>query len=317
MRGAGTLRVNVLEQCQLRCAYCLPGTVRPFTPGPERLTVEEYRTLAAALSGVGLRKVRFTGGEPLLHPHLTGIVGAFREALPDATLAVTTNGLRLGEKLDALIAAGLSGATVHLDSLRPERYRALMGDGDVGVALEAVRLARSRLPRVKVNCVVQRGRNEDELWDFLELSTRLGVEVRFIELMNTGSAVLYTRKAFVSGADIVARIAEREPVTPIARRHPADPAALFRTASGVTFGVIASDTAPFCSDCDRLRLTPDGRLRGCLYEAVGLSLKAPLRAGASRAQLAALVAQAVAGKRSHHPSTELERAAFSMSEAGG
>ena len=316
-RTVGTLRVSLLEQCQLRCDYCRPGAVRPFTPNASRLTVDEYSRLARAFSGLGVRTVRFTGGEPLLHPEVERIVRAFHDALPQAALAVTTNGLHLLAKLDAMVDAGLTGATVHLDSLQPERARALMGETDVQVALEAVSRAHSRLPVVKVNCVVQRGRNEDELWDFLEHFSRLGVEVRFIELMNTGSAVLSTRKAFVSGADIIARIAERGPVSSLTRRNAADPAALFRTHTGITFGVIASDTAPFCDACDRLRLSPDGRLRGCLYEAGGVDLRGPLRDGASDDVLAALVRATHAAKTSHHPSRALPGHAFSMSEVGG
>ncbi|MCU0696817.1 MAG: radical SAM protein [Myxococcaceae bacterium] len=316
MHTVGTLRVNLLEQCQLRCQYCLPGTLKPFTSARHRLSVTDYARIATCFRGLGLRKVRFTGGEPLLHPQLTEIVAAFRDALPEVRLAVTTNGLRLAERLDELIAAGLRGATVHLDSLDAGRYRELMGEGDPARALEAVVQARGRLDTVKINCVVQRDRNVDELWSFLELSRELGTEVRFIELMNTGSAVVYTRKAFVSGAEIIRRLSEREPVTHLPRRHPADPSALYRTASGITFGVIASDTAPFCSDCDRLRLTPDGRLRGCLYEAGGLPLADVLR-HATNAAGAALVTQALRIKRSHHPLTLVERVPFSMSEAGG
>jgi len=315
--AAGTLRVNVLEQCQLRCAYCLPGAVKPFTPNPARLRVDEYRRLAAAFGAHGLRKVRFTGGEPLLHPELEGVIAAFRAGLPQATLAVTTNGLLLPSRLEALARAGLDAATVHIDSLRPDRYRQSMGDGDLEVALQAVAMARARLARVKLNCVVQKGLNDDELWSFLALSRRLDVEVRFIELMNTGSATHYTRGAFVSGARMLALLAEREPIAPLRRRHEADPAALYRTGSGITFGVIASDTAPFCGACDRLRLTPDGRLRGCLYEAGGTSLRDALRGGATDAALEALVGATVHTKRSFHPASTPGLTPFSMSEAGG
>lgn len=319
-RAAGTLRVNLLEQCQLACAYCRPGAVRPFTPNDARLTVDEYGLLARAFAGLGVKKVRFTGGEPLLHPDVERIVHVFHQALPGAALAVTTNGLELLPKLEALVAAGLSGATVHLDSLRPGRARELMGGGagvDVGRALAAVEQARGRLATVKVNCVVQRGRNEDELWDFLEHFAPLGVEVRFIELMNTGSAVPYTREAFVSGADIVARVAARGPVSSIPRRSPADPAALFRTHTGVVFGVIASDTAPFCEACDRLRLSPSGRLRGCLYESEGLDLRALIRGGASPDALSSVVRAGLTAKVSHHPRSTLAGVPFSMSEVGG
>ncbi len=316
MGAVGTLRVSVLEQCQLGCLYCRPGTVRPFTAGVDRLSLDDYARIANALAG-RVRKVRFTGGEPLLHPEIDGLVATFHRALPEAKLAVTTNGLLLESKLPALVAAGLTGATVHLDSLRPERAQALMGATDLSTVLGAVDAARQVLPTVKVNCVVQKDRNDDEPWDFLEFFAERQVEVRFIELMNTGSAVLYTRRAFVSGQAIVARIAERGPVTPLPRRHPADPAALFRTHTGITFGVIASDTSPFCSECDRLRLSPSGQLRGCLYEVGGVDVRSPLRAGCSDAQLTALVTRAIDGKRSHHPTQLPLGRPFSMSEVGG
>lgn len=312
-----TLRVNVLEQCQYQCAYCLPGKLRPYTRKTEWLRADEYQRLGPVFAELGVRKVRITGGEPLLRDDLVEVCRALSQTMPSAEVALTTNGQLLGPRIEALLHAGLRGATVHVDSLRPDRYRALMGDGDVNEVLAAVLRARNAGLHVKINTVVQRGGNDDEIWDFLEWSRTHGVEVRFIELMNTGSARDYVAKAFVSGARIRERIAAREAITPLGRRHPSDPATLYSTASGLTFGLIASDSEPFCSDCNRLRLTPNGSLRGCLYAHEGLSIGDAMRSGATVERLRSMVQTAANRKTSWHPSLPRPRRGFSMSEAGG
>jgi cyclic pyranopterin phosphate synthase len=188
-----------------------------------------------------------------------------------------------------------------------------MGADSPSRILDVARAAKQKVEQVKLNCVIQRGKNDDEIGDFLALSAREGFEVRFIELMNTGSAVEYTREVFIAGREIVARAGG----TPLPRRHPSDPAALYRSADGVVFGVIASDTEPFCSQCDRLRLTADGRLRGCLYQPNGIPLGAALKAGASREAIEALIDSGLDDKRSYHPLTAPSRVAFSMADVGG
>lgn len=312
-----TLRLNLLEQCQYRCRYCLPGSLRPPTRRAGWLRADELARLGRLFHAAGVRKVRLTGGEPLLRDDVEPVLDALRGAMPGVDLALTTNGLLLGARLAGLAAAGLRRVTVHVDSLRPDRYRALMGDGDVHEVLAQVRRAREVLHEAKLNVVVQRGQNDDELLDFLAWGADAGVEVRFIELMNTGSARDYVRSAFVPGADIVARVAEGGPLTPVPRRRPEDPAALYRTARGQLFGLIASDTQAFCGACNRLRLLPDGRLRGCLYAPDGVDLGAALRAGVGDAELAVLLEGALRAKRSFHPSAPAPRRPFSMSEAGG
>lgn len=308
-----SLRASLLEQCSLHCPYCLPGTVTPPTDRARWLTAADHLRLGRLFRPRGVTKVRLTGGEPLLRPDVAEVVSAWREANPDVDLALTTNGLRLGHSVEALARAGLRRVTVHIDTLRDERYRELMGAGSPGAVLEACRAARRVLAEVKLNVVVQRGKNDDELGDFLELSARTGFEVRFIELMNTGSADAYTREVFLSGRDVVARLEG----APLPRRHESDPAALYRSPHGVVFGVIASDTEPFCGACDRLRLTADGRLRGCLYQSGGLPLGTALRSGASDETLAALIDAALDDKRSWHPLAAPERTPFSMADVGG
>lgn len=311
-----TLRVSVLDRCQYRCAYCRPGTVTPYLDQDERLTADDYAALAPLFAARGVTKVRFTGGEPLLRKDLPAVVRAFQRGAPQATLALTTNGQHLSEHLPALVEAGLTRATIHVDSLRPERYRALMGEGDVARVLEATLAARDVLEEVKLNVVVQRGHNDDELGDFLAWSRTTGVEVRFIELMNTGSAVDYTRAVFMTGEAIAQALAASDGAVPVPRRDPSAPAARFRTADGLEFGIIASDTQPFCADCNRMRLSADGRLLGCLYESGGLDLREALTAG-DREALATRLAEGFAGKRSHHPSVDVDRTPFSMAQTGG
>jgi GTP 3',8-cyclase len=314
--SAWTLRVSVLDRCQYRCPYCRPGAVAPYVEPAARLTVDDYATLAPLFAAHGVSKVRFTGDEPLLRRDLPAVVSAFRRGAPEATLALTTNGQHLRERLPALVEAGITRATVHVDSLRPERYRALMGDGDVGEVLAATLAARELLAEVKLNVVVQRGHNDDELKDFLAWSRATGVEVRFIELMNTGSAADYTRSVFMTGQAIAEALAAAGGASPIPRLEPSAPAARFRADDGLEFGIIASDTQPFCADCNRMRLSADGRLLGCLYESGGLDLR-PALAASDGAGLVARLDQGFAGKRSHHPDVDRERVPFSMAQTGG
>lgn len=317
---AVTLRVSLLAQCQYDCGYCRPGSVAAPTPPSQWLNAPEYRRLARLFGELGVRKVRFTGGEPLLRPDLLEVVSAFRQALPDRELALTTNGQHLPRLLGALTEAGLSRATVHVDSLRQHRYEALMGAGDVSAVLAGVRGAKEKLRGVKLNVVVQRGKNDDELLDFLAWSRATGVQVRFIELMNTGSAVDYTRQVFMAEHEVLTRIGQGRSVRPIGRREEADPASLYETEDGVVFGIIASDTVPFCGACDRLRLTADGRMRGCLYESGGVPLGAALKSGAGDDELLAMMRLGLRLKRSHHPlqaATTSGAVAFSMADTGG
>lgn len=312
-----SLRVSVLEQCSHRCPYCLPSSVQRGAARASWLTPQDHARIAPIFRSRGVAKVRFTGGEPLQRADLGAIIAAWKEAHPAAELALTTNGVRLASMAAELRAVGLARVTVHLDTLRSDRYGALMGDSSPQLVLDALDVARRVFDGVKINMVVQRGKNDDELLDMLDLSRARGVEVRFIELMNTGSAPDYVRDVFMSGADIVARIAQARGAVRVPRRHPSDPATLHCTNDGVTFGVIASDTEPFCGDCDRLRLTVDGRLRGCLYESGGVPLGAALRAGASNAALEALVDAGLAGKTSFHPVAAPHRVRFSMADVGG
>ena len=312
-----TLRVSVLESCQLRCGYCLPCGSSEVSPSRTWLNGDQYKRLARAFFHLGIDKVRFTGGEPLLRKDLPAIVEIFAKELSHAHFALTTNGLLFISMSDALVSAGLDSITFHLDTLRDERYGQLMGRGRIKDVLKGVDRALDLGLTVKINTVIQKSRNDDELSNFLEFSRDMGVMVRFIEQMNTGSAPRHVRNTFMSGEEILKSISQRFELHPMGRRNISDPAEVFMAKGiGVEFGLIASDTRPFCSECMRIRLSVDGRIRTCLYEPRGtkLSLAPELGPEAILFDLKSIVAN----KSSFHPMMGSARPrSFSMSQVGG
>lgn len=309
------LRLQVTTSCQLRCGYC-----RPDAAGSGRgsgLATDELVRAARLLAGSGVTRVRVTGGEPLLRRDIVPLVARLAriDGLEEVTL--TTNGQRLAELAAPLRRAGLARVNVHVDSLDPGRYREACG-GDLGPALQGLLAAATQGLSPKINVVVQRGVNDRELPAFRVLARELGVTVRFIEIMDTGIAPALAARAFVSGAEIGARL-EALGARRVARSGSA-PAVDYRFADGTRVGVIASESEPFCSSCDRLRLGADGLLRTCLYAGGGLDVAGLLRSGAPDAEIAARVRAHVAAKRPEHPGAgapvRLGRG-FSMAAIGG
>jgi len=263
-----------------------------WLPRSSILTYEEIARLVRVVAGLGVSKIRLTGGEPLLRQDLPVLVALLAAVPGIADLALTTNGLLLARHVGELRAAGLRRATVSLDTLRPERMRDFARSdrhADVLVGIAAARDAG--LHPLKLNAVIVRGYNDDEIPDLVAFARAQGSEVRFIEYMDVGGATRWSPEAVVPKAEILAAVAARfGPVTATADRdHPSAPAETFSLSDGTTFGVIASTTAPFCRTCDRGRLTADGRLYGCLYAPEGLDLRDPLRTGASDDELSALI----------------------------
>ena len=292
-RPLGSLRLSVTDRCNLRCRYCMPGDHHEWLPRAEILRFDELRALVDAFVALGVERVRITGGEPLLRRDLPKLVALLARNAGIADLALTTNGVLLGPQARALRSAGLGRVTVSLDTLRPERFAALTRVDALGAVRAGIDAALGAgLGPVKLDAVILRGVNDDELADLLELGWALGIEVRFIEYMAIGSASRWSREQVVEAATMLATIAERygEP-TPFGGRG-ASPAERYRLPDGRTFGIIAANSAPFCAKCNRSRLTADGTWYPCLYATRGLDLKAPLRAGRSAAELEALLAQA-------------------------
>lgn len=267
----------------------MPEADYVWLPRTELLTFEELGRIVDAFIDRGVTRVRITGGEPLLRRGLPELVAmlAARPALRD--IALTTNGVRLAAHAHALREAGLRRVTVSVDTLRAETFRTLTRSADHAAALEGIAAARRVGLPVKLNTVVIRGVNDDELPDLLAFAEQHAAEVRFIEYMDVGGATHWSADAVVPREEILARItAARGPVTPLAGRAHA-PAERFQLGDGMRFGVIASTTAPFCGTCDRSRLTADGAWFTCLYATRGIDLKGPVRGGATGAQLAALI----------------------------
>ncbi len=291
-RPLGALRISVTDRCNLRCRYCMPADAYRFLAAPSLLDFDEITRLAGVFVRLGVAKLRITGGEPLLRPNLPELVARLA-ALPGVDdLALTTNGTRLATQAGALREAGLQRVTVSLDTLDRDRMRALSRHDRLDDTLAGLAAAGAAgFASVKLNTVAMRGVNDDELVAIVRFAAERGIEPRFIEYMDVGGAIEWRADQVISGREIVARLAAAfGGAEPIGRPgDPSAPAERWRLGDGTVVGVVTSTTAPFCRDCDRSRLTADGRWYRCLYAEEGTDLAGPLRAGASDAELERLV----------------------------
>ncbi len=284
------LRLSVTDRCNLRCAYCMPEEEYRWLPRADILDFEEISAVVDAFTDVGVERVRLTGGEPLLRRDLARLIAqlAAKPALKD--IALTTNGVLLGENARALFDAGLHRITVSLDTLRPDTFRQLVRRDGLEQVLDGIRTARAvGFRRTKIDTVLLRGTNEDEIVPLCEFARSVDAELRFIEYMDVGGATRWSMDQVVTRADVLdAMRAQYGAPVPIHDDGSA-PAERFLLPDGTTFGIIASTTQPFCASCDRSRLTADGRWLTCLYATQGHDLRGPLRAGASRDELASRI----------------------------
>ncbi len=289
-RPLASLRLSVTDRCNLRCRYCMPEDEYVWLPRASILTFEELERIVGVFAGLGVHKVRLTGGEPLLRHDLATLVRMIARNAAVTDLALTTNGLLLARQAAALRAAGLRRVTVSLDTLRPERMLAFAKSARHADVLEGIAAARDAgFDRVKLNTVVIRGFNDDELVDLIEFARARDAEVRFIEYMDVGGATRWSVDQVVSQREMLDVVSRRYgPVEPL-RDDSRAPAERFRLPDGTTFGIIASTTAPFCRTCDRSRITADGTWLLCLYAERGVDLREPLRRGAGDDELAALI----------------------------
>jgi GTP 3',8-cyclase len=293
-RALRSLRISVTDRCNMRCRYCMPEDDYVWLPRESILTFEEIARLAGVFAGLGVDKVRLTGGEPLLRQDVATLVALLHGDRRIGDLALTTNGLLLASHAEHLRRAGLGRVTVSLDTLRPERLAAFSRTTRHADVLAGIAAARDAgFEKVKINTVVIRGFNDDELVDLIEFARTQGVEIRFIEYMDVGGATRWSPDQVVSQQEMLDILARRySPIEPV--RGPgrtSAPAERFRLLDGTTFGIIASVSAPFCGTCDRSRLTADGTWFLCLYAEHGINLRDRLRSGATDEELAALIAQ--------------------------
>jgi GTP 3',8-cyclase len=289
-RPLRSLRVSVTDRCNLRCNYCMPEENYVWLPRQELLTFEEIARLVDVFTSLGVTDVRLTGGEPLLRRDLPQLVRMLASNPLIRDLALTTNGVLFAEQGEALHAAGLHRVTISLDSLRPERFAALTGRDSHAEVLEGIAAARRLgFPKLKLDTVVLRGVNEDELANLIEYGRGVEAEVRFIEYMDVGGATEWSMQKVFTRAEMLDALSKRYgAITPLNENSSA-PAERFRLPDGTLFGIIASTTTPFCKTCDRSRLTADGLWYLCLYAQAGVDLRKILREGATAQELAARI----------------------------
>ena len=297
-RPLRNLRISVTDRCNLRCRYCMPEAEYVWLPRASILSFEEIDRVAGIFAGLGVSKIRLTGGEPLLRHDLSTLVSLLsrREGIRD--LALTTNGVLLARAADELRAAGLRRVTVSLDTLRAERMEEFARSRrheDVIAGIDAAIAAG--YSGLKLNTVVIRGYNDDEVLDLLEFARVRGAEARFIEYMDVGGATGWSMDQVVRQAEILDLVARRfGPVEPLAEDAWA-PAERFALRDGTVFGVIASTTSPLCRTCDCGRLTADGTFLLCLYGEEGLDLRELLRGGGSDEEIAGRIAETWSRRR--------------------
>jgi cyclic pyranopterin phosphate synthase len=289
-RPLRSLRISVTDRCNMRCRYCMPADEYVWLPRESILSFEEIDRLTGIFARLGVDKLRLTGGEPLLRHDLPALVAMLRRHRSIKDVALTTNGILLARYADALRSAGLDRLTVSLDTLQPERMLRFARSSRHADVLQGVAAARASGLGLKLNVVVIRNYNDDEVLDLLEFGREAGAEVRFIEYMDVGGATEWSLTQVVSQDEILETIRRRYGPVAAEPRHDAAPAERFRLPDGSTFGVIASTTKPFCRSCDRARLTADGSWLLCLYGEQGLDLREALRLGSSDEQIAQLIA---------------------------
>jgi GTP 3',8-cyclase len=303
-RIATDLRVSLTDRCNLRCEYCMPPEGLDWLPQADQLTDDEVvRLIRIGVELLGIREVRFTGGEPLLRRGLPGIVARTAELRPRPEISLTTNAIGLARTVATLRAAGLDRINVSLDTLRPETFRKLARRDRLPDVLDGLAAAaEAGLRPVKVNAVLMRDLNDDEAVPLLRYCLDHGYELRFIEQMPLDAQHGWKRAEMVTAEEILSALGrEFTLVADDPRQRGSAPAEAFLVDGGpARVGVIASVTRPFCGTCDRVRLTADGQVRNCLFARTESDLRGPLRAGASDAELAAAWQRAVAVKLPGH-----------------
>ena len=288
-RPLRSLRISVTDRCNLRCQYCMPEQDYVWLPRESLLSFEETEAVVDAFTPLGVNRVRLTGGEPLLRRDLPVLVAALAGKPSIEDLALTTNGVLLASNAAALRAAGLHRITVSLDTLDRERFQRLTRMDDLHRVLDGIDAAAAEFDSLKLDTVVIRGVNDDELVPLLEHARKVGAELRFIEYMDVGGATRWTPSSVVSRREILSRLEAHYGAILAVDEVSSAPADRFVLPDGTMFGIISSTTEPFCASCDRSRLTADGVWLLCLYASTGTDLRRPLRAGATAEELQRLI----------------------------
>jgi cyclic pyranopterin phosphate synthase len=292
------LRVSLTDRCNMRCVYCMPEIGMKYLPRPELLTTTELLLVIRAAARSGFRKIRLTGGEPTLRPDLVELVTAIKRTPGIEQIAMTTNALRLGKLAEPLKQAGLDRVNISIDTLDPEKFRRMTRGGRFDQVWEGIQAAdRAGLRPIKLNAVVVRGMNDDEVLQLAALTLEHSWEMRFIEVMPLTGVAGLAEEGVISTNELITRIETHFGELQPYGQDPADPARRYRIrgARG-KLGFISAVTDPFCATCNRMRLTSDGRLHLCLLRDDEVDLRARIRSGASEAEIEQIIRHAVAIK---------------------
>ena len=286
-RPVKDLRISVTDRCNFRCTYCMPLDEYVWIDRHEILTFEEIARIARLFTGLGVEKIRITGGEPLVRKDLHRLIGMLSNLEGVDDLCLTTNASLLTEQIEDLAAAGLKRINVSIDTLDPEKFKQITKRGDLAKVLEGLFAAKKLgLHPIKINAVIERGTNEDDIIPLVEFAREHGFAMRFIEYMDVGNANNWISEKIVSKKEILERIDARYPLRRVGRDNGTAPAVDYEFVDGAgSLGVIASVTEPFCASCTRARLTADGKLVTCLFSDHGHDLKSLIRSGATDQQL--------------------------------
>jgi cyclic pyranopterin phosphate synthase len=298
------LRVSLTDRCNFRCFYCLPHGEPPIAPKEQMLSYEEIEYVCEIFVSLGIEKLRLTGGEPMLRKDIETIITKLTKLKPALhDLALTTNGYFLPERAQSLKDAGLDRVTISLDSLKRDIFKRMTGVDVLDKVLAGIAAAKKAgLEPIKINAVIVRGHNEDEVADFAAFAREHDVKMRFIEFMPLDSGHEWSRADVVSGKEIRERISEHFPLVRVEVARGSDTSSRYRFADGAPgeIGIIAPVTEPFCGACSRIRLTADGQIRTCLFSTVEHSLRDVVRSGASRDEIIDYIEAVVLKKEPRH-----------------
>jgi GTP 3',8-cyclase len=299
------LRVSLTDRCNFRCFYCLPHGEPPIAPKEQMLSYEEIDYVCEIFVSLGIEKIRLTGGEPMLRRDIETIIRKLSRLKASGLqdLALTTNGYYLPDRAQSLKDAGLDRVTISLDSLKRDVFKRMTGVDVLDKVLNGIAAAKkSGLEPIKINAVIVRGHNEDEVADFAAFAREHDVKMRFIEFMPLDSGHEWAREDVVSGREIRERISERFPLVRVDVARGSDTSSRYRFADGAPgeIGIIAPVTEPFCGACSRIRLTSDGQIRTCLFSTIEHSLRDVVRSGASREEIIDYIHSVILKKEPRH-----------------
>ncbi len=298
------MRVSLTDRCNFRCFYCLPHGEPPIAPKSEMLSYEEIEYACNIFVSLGIEKIRLTGGEPMMRRDIETIIAKLSALKPRLLdLALTTNGYFLPGRAADLKAAGLDRITISIDSLKPDVFKRMTGVDVLDRVFEGIEAAKQAgLTPIKINAVIVRGHNEDEVADFAAFAREHDIGMRFIEFMPLDSGHEWSREMVVSGREMLERIEERYPLIPVKVPRGSETSSRYRFADNAPgeIGIIAPVTEPFCGACSRIRLTADGQIRTCLFSTVEHSLRDVIRSNVSRAEIIEYIESVVMKKEPRH-----------------